>query len=70
MANQGGAVLTPEAEAALLAEAEAGYDPEELVPRKAAGRPGPEGAAGCVWAEAGTVRCRPLQAGGTSPFSC
>jgi hypothetical protein len=34
-----GAVLTPEAEAALLAEAESGYDPDKLVPRKAAGRP-------------------------------
>lgn len=34
-----GVLLTAEAEAALLAEAEAGYDPEELVPRKVAGRP-------------------------------
>jgi Ribbon-helix-helix protein, copG family len=37
--TKGGAVLTPEAEAALLAEAEAGYDTERLVPRKAPGRP-------------------------------
>jgi len=37
--TKSGALLTPEAEAALLAEAEAGYDPEELVPRKVAGRP-------------------------------
>jgi hypothetical protein len=37
--TKSGAVLTPEAEAALLAEAEAGYDPEKLVPRKVAGRP-------------------------------
>ncbi|WP_189171728.1 ribbon-helix-helix domain-containing protein [Pilimelia anulata] len=36
---KGGAPLTPEAEAALLAEAEAGYDPAILVPRKAPGRP-------------------------------
>jgi hypothetical protein len=28
-----GALVTPEAEAVLLAEAEAGYDPETLVPR-------------------------------------
>jgi hypothetical protein len=37
--TKSGALLTPETEAALLAEAEAGYDPEKLVPRKAAGRP-------------------------------
>jgi hypothetical protein len=37
--TKSGALLTSEAEAALLAEAEAGYDPEKLVPRKAAGRP-------------------------------
>jgi len=37
--TKGGAVLTREAEAALLAEAESGYDPDKLVPRKAAGRP-------------------------------
>jgi hypothetical protein len=37
--TKSGAVLTPEAEAALLAEAESGYDPGELIPRKAAGRP-------------------------------
>jgi hypothetical protein len=34
-----GAVLSPEAEAALLAEAQAGFDPEKLVPLKVAGRP-------------------------------
>ncbi|MEU4239233.1 ribbon-helix-helix domain-containing protein [Actinoplanes sp. NPDC026619] len=34
-----GTAFTPEMEAALLAEAEAGYDPEKLVPRKSAGRP-------------------------------
>ena len=34
-----GAVLTPEVEAALLAEAESGYDPEALVARKLPGRP-------------------------------
>jgi hypothetical protein len=39
MQAKGGAVLTAEAEAALLAEAEAGYDDDKLVPRKAAGRP-------------------------------
>jgi len=32
--TKSGAVRTPEAEAALLAEAESGYDPGELVPRK------------------------------------
>lgn len=37
--TKSGAILTPEAEAALLAEAEAGYNPERLVPRKVAGRP-------------------------------
>jgi hypothetical protein len=37
--TKSGAHLTPEAEAALLAEAEGGYDPEKLVPRKVAGRP-------------------------------
>jgi hypothetical protein len=37
--TKSGALLTPEAEAALLAEAEAGYDTEKLVPRKTAGRP-------------------------------
>jgi hypothetical protein len=37
--TKSGAVLTPEAEAALLAEAKTGYDPEKLVPRKLAGRP-------------------------------
>lgn len=37
--TKSGAILTPEAEAALLAEAEAGYDPEKLLPRKVAGRP-------------------------------
>jgi hypothetical protein len=37
--TKSGALLTPEAEAALLAEAEAGYDPGKLVPRKPAGRP-------------------------------
>jgi hypothetical protein len=37
--TKAGAILTPEAESALLAEAEAGYDPEKLVPRRAAGRP-------------------------------
>jgi hypothetical protein len=37
--TKSGAILTPEAEAALLAEAEGGYDPEKLVPRKVAGRP-------------------------------
>jgi len=37
--TKSGALTTPEAEAALLAEAEAGYDPEKLVPRKVAGRP-------------------------------
>jgi hypothetical protein len=31
--------MLPEAEAAMLAEPEAGYDPEKLVPRKVAGRP-------------------------------
>ena len=38
--------LTPEAEAELLAEAEAGYDPDELVPRKTAGRPSLSAAGG------------------------
>lgn len=37
--TKSGALLTPEAEASLLAEAEAGYDAEKLVPRKVAGRP-------------------------------
>jgi hypothetical protein len=37
--TKSGALLTPEAEAALLAEVEAGYDPEKLVPRRVAGRP-------------------------------
>ncbi|WP_148308226.1 hypothetical protein [Actinoplanes friuliensis] len=35
-------LLSSEAEAALLAEAEAGYDPEGLVPRRATGGPSPE----------------------------
>lgn len=39
MRTKSGAVLTPEAEAALLAEAESGYDPDDLVPRKTVGRP-------------------------------
>ncbi len=34
-----GAVLDKDAEAALLAEAEAGYDPDALVPRRTPGRP-------------------------------
>jgi hypothetical protein len=38
-AKSTGAVLSPEAEAILLAEAEAGYDPDALVPRRAPGRP-------------------------------
>ena len=39
MRTKDGGVLTPEAEAAMLAEAESGYNPEELTPRKAPGRP-------------------------------
>jgi hypothetical protein len=35
-------LLSSEAEAALLAEAEAGYDPEGLVPRRVTGGPSPE----------------------------
>lgn len=37
--TKSGAVLSRQTEAALLAEAENGYDPDKLVPRKAAGRP-------------------------------
>jgi Ribbon-helix-helix protein, copG family len=39
MRTKDGAILTPEVEAALVAEAESGYDPDELLPRKAPGRP-------------------------------
>ncbi|MFC7530611.1 ribbon-helix-helix domain-containing protein [Actinoplanes sp. GCM10030250] len=44
--TKSGAVLTAEAEAVLLAEAESGYDPGDMVPRKAAGRPSLSSAGG------------------------